>query len=120
MRLEIDLLASASAVVVVEEEEEEEVEEEEEPAQAQVGALPPEDQEVLVLLDGQLHVAVQRGALVVQPFSQQQVLLWFSLEHDRLGYTWLFSALHRPAFYSPLQLLSLQQSHQPVPAFPPQ
>ena len=76
MRLEIDLLAAAAAaaVVVVEEKEEEE----EEQAQAQVGALPLEDQEVLVLLDSQLHVAVQRGALVVQPFSQQQVLLWFS------------------------------------------
>jgi hypothetical protein len=77
VRLEIDLLAAAAAAVAVVVEEEEE-EEEEEPAQAQVGALPLEDQEVLVLLDSQLHVAVQRGALVVQPFSQQQVLLWFS------------------------------------------
>ena len=118
MRLEIDLLAAAAAaaVVVVEEKEEEE----EEQAQAQVGALPPEDQEVLVLLDGQLHVAVQRGALAVQHSAQHKVLLWFSLEHELLGYTELFVALHRPAFFSPLQLLSLQQSHQPVPAFPQQ
>ena len=85
MRLEIDLLAAAAAaevvvvvlvVVVVEEEEEEE--EEEEQAQAQVGALPLEDQEVLVLLDGQLHVPVQRGALAVQHSAQHEVLLWFS------------------------------------------
>ena len=75
MRLEIDLLAAAAAVAVVVVEEEEE---EEEPAQAQVGALPPEDQEVLVLLDGQLHVAVQRSALVVQHSAQHEVLLWFS------------------------------------------
>jgi hypothetical protein len=120
MRLEIDLLASASASAVVVVEEEEEEEEEEEQAQAQVGALPPEDQEVLVLLDGQLHVAVQRGALAVQHSAQHKVLLWFSLEHELLGYTELFVALHRPAFFSPLQLLSLQQSHQPVPAFPQQ
>ena len=78
MRLGIDLLASAASAAVVEEEEEEEEEQAQEQAQAQVGALPLEDQEVLVLLDSQLHVAVQRGALVVQPFSQQQVLLWFS------------------------------------------
>jgi len=81
VRLEIDLLAAAAAaaVVVVEEKEEEE----EEQAQAQVGALPPEDQEVLVLLDGQLHVAVQRGALVVQHSAQHEVQ--HSAQHQGMG-----------------------------------